>query len=286
MPDPNLPNPGALYILATPIGNLEDLSDRTKRILAEVDLVAAEDTRRTQTLLSHLAIHKPIESYHEHNERDKAEKLLRRLREGASIALVTDAGVPTISDPGAHLVARALAEGIPVSPIPGPSAILSALSVSGFNADRFIFAGYPPRKPGERRAFYAALADSDVPAVIYEAPHRLKESLDDAIAELGGGRVALIAREMTKRFEEIRRDALEDLRRHYDTAEPLGEFTIVLAPEASDGKPSAASNADLTRAAQLLLAAGVHTGDAADILAAAAGVSRNEAYATVLKARP
>lgn len=276
--------PGILYVVATPIGNLEDLSDRARRVLSEVDLVAAEDTRRTQTLLTHLGLGKPIEMYHQHVEREKAEELLAQLRAGKSVALVSDAGVPVISDPGAHLVARAWEEGVVVSPIPGPSAVLSALSVSGFSADRFLFAGYPPRKTGERRAFYRHLASSDVPVAIHESPHRLVESLDDALAEIGPERMTLIAREMTKRYEELLRGPLGELRRPYDEVEPIGEFTLVFAAAEASEAPSA-SRGDALRAAQLLHEAGLPTRQAADILAAASGLSRNEAYALLLDAR-
>lgn len=281
---PSSQPPGILYVVATPIGNLEDLSDRARRVLSEVDIVAAEDTRRTQTLLTHFCLGKPIEMYHQHVEREKAEELLESLRAGKSIALVSDAGVPVVSDPGAHLVARAWEEGVAVSPIPGPSAVLSALSVSGFNADRFLFAGYPPRKASERRAFYRGIAHMDVPTVIHESPHRLVESLDDALTEIGPERMTLIAREMTKRYEELLRGPLGDLRPRYDEVEPIGEFTLVFAPaEASEAPPP--SRGDARRAAQLLCEAGIPTRQAADILAAATGLSRNEAYALLIAAR-
>lgn len=282
---PSSQPPGILYVVATPIGNLEDLSDRARRVLSEVDLVAAEDTRRTQTLLTHLGLGKPIEMYHQHVEREKAEGLLEALRAGKSVALVSDAGVPVISDPGAHLVARAWEEGIAVSPIPGPSAVLSALSVSGFNADRFHFAGYPPRKAGERRAFYRGIRDVRVPTVIHESPHRLVESLDDALAEIGPERTTLIAREMTKRYEELLRGPLGELRGRYDEGEPIGEFTLVFAAAEVSERPPAATG-DPLRAAQLLREAGLPTRQAADILAAASGLSRNEAYALLIKAQP
>ena len=278
---------GILYLVATPIGNLQDMTQRAKQVLAEADLIAAEDTRRTRSLLSHLGIDRPLESYHQHAERIKAARLLARIAKGGSVALVSDAGVPVISDPGAHLVAEAWEMGVRVCPIPGPSAVLTALCASGFSADRFSFAGYPPRKAGERSAFYRALATSEVPAVIYEAPHRIRDSLDDAIAQIGGDRLALIGREMTKQFEEFRRGPLSELRPHYDEVEPLGEYTIVFAPAPGGAESSPLpSDAGVERAAHLLVSAGVHTGDAADILAAATGMSRKDAYAMILNARP
>ncbi len=276
-------SPGTLYLVATPIGNLEDLSDRARRILSEVDLIAAEDSRRTRTLLAHIGAATPIESYHRHTEQEKAARLIARLQEGCAIALVTDAGVPLISDPGTHLVARAWQAGIPVSPIPGPSAVLSALAVAGFPADRFRFAGYPPRKRGDRRAFYRDLVHCEVPVVIYEAPHRLVESLADAAAELGPDRETLIAREMTKQFEEFRRGPLGELVPHYAAVAPLGEFTLVFGPGAAGPPPGTAG--DLARAVSLLIAAGLRTGEAADILAAATGIARNDAYALILTGR-
>lgn len=283
MPQAEPPAPGVLYIVATPIGNLEDITARAKRVLAEVDLVAAEDTRRTRGLLAHLGIDTRLESYHQHAERAKTAALIRRLKAGESIALVADAGVPVVSDPGAHLVNQAWENAIRVSPIPGPSAVLSALSVAGFGADRFLFAGYPPRKPGERRRFYAAIATTQAPAVVCEAPHRIKDSLDDAIAEMGEERMALVAREMTKRFEEFLRAPLRELRDHYDDVDPLGEFTIVFAPAVA--APSSPARGDVAQAAAKLVAAGVRTADAAEILADAAGIGRNDAYALMLSAR-
>ncbi len=276
---------GTLYVVATPIGNVEDVSERARRVLSQAALIAAEDTRRTRTLLSLLGLDRPLESYHRHSEAGKAEALVAVLKAGRDVALVTDAGVPVISDPGWQVVARAWEEGLRVCPIPGPSAALSALSVSGFNADRFLFAGYPPRKRGDRRAFYRDLAQTQVPAVIYEAPHRLRESLEDAVAEVGGDRPALLAREMTKRFEELRRGPLSELRRHYDQVEPRGELTLVLGPAPRAPADAAPPAGDALQAARLLLAAQLPTRTAAAILSAATGMSRKAAYALLLAQR-
>ncbi len=277
--------PGVLYVVATPIGNLGDLSDRVKRVLSEADVIAAEDTRRTETLMNHLGVRKPLESYHQHTEREKAEKLLGILRDGASVALVTDAGVPVVSDPGGHLVELALREGLRVSPIPGPSAALAALSVSGFKADQFTFAGYPPRKRGERRAFYRQIATRAIPTVLFEAPHRVVESLQDAIEELGADREAFIGRELTKQFEELRRGTLAELRAHYDDVDPLGEFTLVIGPAPTLAAPDARADVDVAELLRLIAETELPTKQAAGILSAASGLSRKDAYARVLEAR-
>lgn len=276
---------GCLYIVATPIGNLSDLSDRARQTLTDVDLIAAEDTRRTQTLLAHLGLHRPLQSCHEHNEREKSSQLVEALASGKSVALVTDAGVPVISDPGSHLVATAWERGFRVIPIPGPSAVLSALSVSGFNSDRFFFAGYAPRKSTERRRFYRENATAPFPVVVYEVPHRLRQSLEDAAAELGDDRLVCMAREMTKQFEEVRRESLGELRQHCATVEPLGEYTLVFGPSQIPAEEATPTVGDLQQAARLALEAGLRTGQAADLLAAASGVSRKQAYSLLLRLR-
>lgn len=277
--------PGTLYLVATPIGNLADLSARVSDVLASVDLILAEDTRRTLTLLAALGLHTRLESHHKHTERSRTPDCIAQLQAGRNLALVSDAGVPGISDPGAHLVAAAWEHQIPVVPIPGPSAVLTALAVCGFPADAFTFAGYPPHGASDRKRFYAAHARSRIPIVIFEAPHRLPESLDEAMAQLGADRQALIAREMTKHFEEYRRGTLAQLRGHYDEVEPRGEYTIVFdaAPaEEADEAPTG----NLPETVRLLAASGLPTRQAAEILAAACGVARNAAYDLILSARP
>jgi len=275
---------GILYVVATPIGNLGDLSPRVGQTLAAVDLVASEDTRHTRQLLAHLGIDKPLESYHKHSEREKAETILNALQAGKSVALVSDAGVPVVSDPGAYLVARAWELGIRVVPIPGPSAVLSALAVSGFSGDDFVFAGYPPRKTGARRDFYAQMRSRPSPTVLFEAPHRIAESLRDAAAALGDERLIVVARELTKLYEEVLRGTVGELCRHWETTEPLGEFTIVVSPTEESTAPQAVSNGSALKAAGLLASSGLRTKQAAEILAAATGLSRNEAYEMVLAA--
>lgn len=276
--------PGILYVVATPIGNLADLSQRACDTLAQCDLVVSEDTRHTRGLLSHLGLDKPLHSYHKHSEREKAAGIVDRLLEGKSVALVSDAGVPVVSDPGAHLVALAAERGIRVVPIPGPSAVLSALAVSGFSGDSFVVAGYPPRKSNERRRFYETLAAAAAPTVLFEAPHRIRESLHDAAAVLGEDRPIVVARELTKLYEEVLRGPVGELCRHFAATEPLGEFTIVLSPAEIPATADAAAAGDLDRAVELLAASGLRTRQAADILAAATGLSRNEAYHRMVKA--
>ena len=194
--------PGILYVVATPIGNLEDITMRALRVLKEVSLVACEDTRRTRVLLTHFGIHVPVTSYFEHNKLSKGPAIIRTLQEGKAVALVTDAGTPGISDPGFLLARQARAAGAPVVPVPGPSAVVTALSSAGIPADRFVFEGFLPIKPGRRINRLKALADLEMTIVLYESPHRIVPTLE-AIAEVFGGREIVVARELTKHFEEI-----------------------------------------------------------------------------------
>lgn len=224
--------PGTLFVVATPIGNLEDLSFRALRTLREVDLIAAEDTRRTSKLLAHYEIRKSMVSLHEHNEHREAPRLAARLERGESVALVTDAGTPGISDPGAHLVRLARERQVPVSPIPGPSAVMAALSVSGFPADRFAFLGFPPRSGSARRDWLArAKAESSV-LVIFEAPHRIRQTLSDLV-EIFGERPIQIHRELSKINEEL---VIYTNKESTQKVKELGEFVVVVgeAAEAND----------------------------------------------------
>jgi 16S rRNA (cytidine1402-2'-O)-methyltransferase len=220
--------PGRLQLVATPIGNLEDLSPRAARALAEADLVACEDTRRTGRLLAHLGVKKPLVALHEHNERRRVPQLLARLADGATIALVSDAGTPLLSDPGFPLVRAAIAAGAAVEAIPGSAALVVALVVSGLPPYPFTFAGFPPPKPARRRTFYRALGVLGHTVVVYESPHRLRASLADAVAELGAERPAALARELTKLHEEIVRGTLGELAAWAGERELLGEFVLVL----------------------------------------------------------
>ena len=218
---------GTLYVVATPIGNLEDLTLRALRVLKEVELVACEDTRRTRGLLSHFDIHVPVTSYFAHNQLTKGEALLRVLREGKSVALVTDAGTPGISDPGFLLVRAAREAGIAVVPVPGPSAVIAALSAAGVPADRFVFDGFLPVKPGRRLHRLEALRALEMTVVCYESPHRILASLE-AITQVFGAAEIVVARELTKQFEEIVRGTAAALRERFAAATVRGEFTLVI----------------------------------------------------------
>jgi 16S rRNA (cytidine1402-2'-O)-methyltransferase len=224
--------PGTLFVVATPIGNLEDVTLRALRILRDVSVIAAEDTRRTSRLLQHYSISTPTTSLHEHNETARTPALLKRLQEGESVALVSDAGTPVVADPGARLVAAAHAAGIRVEPIPGPSAVMAALSASGLGGDQFVFAGFPPAKGPQRRKWLAALAAEPRPVVLYEAPHRIRDTLHDILSILGN-RIVAMGRELTKTHEEL-------VVRHIqliisELREPRGEYTVVIAPESEAG---------------------------------------------------
>jgi 16S rRNA (cytidine1402-2'-O)-methyltransferase len=222
---------GTLYVVATPIGNLEDITARALRTLRAVDVVACEDTRRTRQLLTHFDIHTPTVSYYEHNKLTRGPDLLRQLADGRSVALVSDAGTPGISDPGVLLVRESRAAGIPVVPVPGPSAVIAALSASGLPADRFVFDGFLPVKPGRRVNRLKALRELETTVVVYESPHRIVAAME-AIAEVFGDAPVVVARELTKKFEEIitapAAAHLERLR----ASEPRGEFVVVI-PEAT-----------------------------------------------------
>jgi 16S rRNA (cytidine1402-2'-O)-methyltransferase len=220
---------GTLFVVATPIGNLEDITLRALRVLREVDLVACEDTRRTRALLTHFDVHKPTVSYYEHNKLTRGPDLLRQLADGRSIALVTDAGTPGISDPGLLLVREARAQGIPVVPIPGAAAVVTALSASGLGADGFVFDGFLPIKPGKRINRLKALRAMETTVVLYESPHRIVATLG-AIAEVYGEVELVVARELTKQFEEIVTATPAAHLSRLAAVEPRGEFTLVIPP--------------------------------------------------------
>ena len=221
---------GTLYLVSTPIGNLEDITLRALRILKEVELIAAEDTRQTRRLLTHYAIQTPVTSYFEGNQLAKRDKLLARLKDGETIALVSDAGTPTISDPGYPLLQACIAEGIPIVPIPGPSAVITAAAVSGLPLHNFTFEGFLSPKAGKRKRQLTELKTEKRTLILFESPHRLVRFLADVL-EVIGERNIVIARELTKRFEEIfRGNVSEALEKFQDTA-PRGEFTILIAPD-------------------------------------------------------
>lgn len=219
--------PGTLYVVATPLGNLEDVTLRALRVLKEVAVIACEDTRRTRILLSHFGIHAPVTSYFEHNKLRKGARLIETLEHGQSVALVTDAGTPGISDPGFLLVKQAREAGVPVVPVPGPSAVVTALSAAGVPADRFVFDGFLPVKPGRRVHRLEALRDLEMTVVCYESPHRILAALD-AIAQVFGEREIVVARELTKQFEEIVRGSAATLKARFEAGPVRGEFTLII----------------------------------------------------------
>ncbi len=222
---------GRLWVVATPIGNLEDISPRAVRVLGEVDLIAAEDTRHSGRLLLHLGVDRPLVSLHDHNEEARCEELVRRMGDGISIALIADAGTPLISDPGYRLVRAARAAGIVVQAVPGPSAVLAALSVAGLPTDRFRFEGFLPASGSSRRRRLEQIASYAETCVLFEATHRIARTLQELASHCGGTRLAVVCRELTKRFEESHDGSLDELAAHYaaSDAERRGEFAIVLA---------------------------------------------------------
>lgn len=223
---------GTLFVLATPIGNLEDASPRSLRILRESAVVACEDTRNTRKLLRHFEISSPVVSFHQHSGTGRRDELIGRLKRGESVALVTDSGTPAVSDPGSALVSAALDEGIPVRTIPGPSALAAALSISGFPANRVVFEGFLPVKGGKRRRAMEAMVDEERTIVLYEGPHRVAKTLRE-LSEILGDRRVTVARELTKKFEEVWRAELAEAAARYEREKPRGEFTLVLEPRKS-----------------------------------------------------
>jgi len=276
-------SPGTLYLVATPIGNLEDLTYRARRILAEVDLIACEDTRHTRHLLTHYGITTPTVSFHEHNEAARTSELLQRLQRGEDVALVSDAGTPAVSDPGYPLVREAAAAGISVVSVPGPSAVMAALTVSGLPPDRFVFLGFLPRRLGERRRALEAAAALPWTLVFFEAPHRITAVLEDIEAVLGDRRVAL-ARELTKKFEEVFRGTVADALGHLRAHAPRGEFTIVVEGTGETGKQKE-GEADAGERMRALLDAGLPPAEAVQDVMRTAGLTRRQAYDLMLRAR-
>jgi 16S rRNA (cytidine1402-2'-O)-methyltransferase len=276
---------GRLQVIATPIGNLADLSERARRALSEADLIAAEDTRRTQILLNSIGSAKPLVSLHEHNEAQRVPGLLERLAAGATIALVSDAGTPVLSDPGLELVRRAAAAGYEVIGIPGPSAITAALAVAGLPAARFCFEGFLPARARERRTALAALSREARTLVFFEAPHRIVKTLADMAAEFGDERQAVVARELTKVHETLYRGTLAQLaeRAAREAHFARGEITVVV-----HGATAAAGDLDalLLQRSVELLAGQLPPARVAAIAAQLSGASRADAYALALRAAP
>ena len=272
---------GTLYLVATPIGNLEDVSLRALRILKEVRLIAAEDTRRAQRLFSHYQIRTPVTSYYRDNELKKLDFLLRKLEQG-DLALISEAGMPTISDPGYLLVEKALEEGFPVVPIPGPSAITCALAASGLPSQQFLYLGFLPRRAAARQKLLERVAGEPYTLVAFEAPHRLRDSLGD-MQRLWGERRAAIARELTKLHEEILRGRLSELAEHFQRVQPRGEFTLVI--EGAREKRDRSDEIALQEALAELKRRGVSLRDGAKILAKVTSLSPRQLYQLGLKER-
>ncbi|MEZ4422421.1 MAG: 16S rRNA (cytidine(1402)-2'-O)-methyltransferase [Gemmatimonadota bacterium] len=266
-----------LYLVSTPIGNLADVTLRALDTLRRVDLVLAEDTRRTRILLDHHGIGTPLSSLHEHNEARRVESVLERLADGGTVALVSDAGTPLVSDPGSRLVRSVVEAGHPVVPIPGPSAVLAALVASGLPGERFTFLGFAPRKGAERQRTLERVSASEETCVLFEAPPRLVRLLTDLAEACGEDREACVAREVTKMHEEFRRGVLRELADHYQAHPPRGEVTLVVAPSA----PRGVEDPDIEASARALLAEGLRPSQAAQALSQRLGISRNHAYRVV-----
>lgn len=266
--------PGRLYVVSTPIGNLEDITYRAVRILKEVDWVACEDTRTTRRLLDHYGISKPTVSYYEHNEAERAAELIARIEQGETGALVSDAGTPLLSDPGYRLVHAAAEAGVRVEALPGPSALLAGLVVSGLPTDRFLFAGFLPAKPGQRRHLLESLAGEAATLVFYEAPHRIVESLEDIAAVLGP-RHMVVARELTKIHEEVLRGTADEIRESLIMRDAIrGEFVVMIgkadAPQAPD--------VPIEVTIETLIGAGIDRMEAIKTVARERGLSKREVY--------
>lgn len=276
---------GVLYLCATPIGNLEDITFRAVRVLKEANLIAAEDTRHTRKLLNHYEIHTATVSYHEHNKLERGPELINRLLQGQTIALVSDAGMPGISDPGTHLTQLAIEAGITVIPVPGANAALSALVASGLETTNFTFVGFLPKTKKKRRELLEQLVKQPYTLLFYESPHRIKETLKE-LETAFGDRPAAACRELTKKFEEFNRSTLLGLQQHFAAVEPRGEFTLVVQGAGAGPEPDLGSKDEvsLPEAVALLMAKGAAKKDALRQVAVDRGISRRDVYQAVLEA--
>jgi len=282
-----IPGP-ALYVVGTPIGNLEDITLRALRVLKEVDVIACEDTRQTQKLINHFAIATRTTSYHEHNEMTKSAELVKEMQEGASVALVTDAGMPGISDPGYRLITLAVRHHVPVVPVPGASAFLAALVASGLATDSFRFSGFLPAKRGERRAALEAVKGSSRTQVFYEAPHRIVEALEDVVELLGESRHVVVAREVTKIHEEFLRGRVGEVLTNLKARDAVkGEITLLIGKAEEDdvgtatiGRPSVRQ-----RTEQIMAAENIDEKAALKRVAKERGISKSEAYREMQRSR-
>lgn len=273
---------GTLYLCATPIGNLEDMTYRAVRILGEVELIAAEDTRHTRQLLTHFAIHTKLTSYHEHNKFTKGPELIEYLCSGKDLVCVSDAGLPGICDPGSHLAELAIAQGIRVSPLPGANAGLSALICSGLDTTLFTFVGFLPRTAKKQQEKLSQVQDYAGTLIFYEAPHHLKGTLR-AIYSVLGDRKAVLGRELTKKFEEFRRGTLSELLSYYESETPRGEFVILVAGTSeNETKAEPIINASPVELCQKFIAEGMDKKEAMRKTAKTLGISRREVYKSLL----
>ncbi len=270
---------GTLYVVATPIGNLQDFSPRAQSTLQQVALIAAEDTRHSRQLLNHFAIHTPLQALHEHNEQAVTQQLLQRLQAGEDIALISDAGTPLISDPGARLVSAAHQQQIPVSPIPGPSALITALSAAGFAADQFSFLGFLPSKSHARQQLLQKHTDLEHTLVFYEAPHRIQDCLADLCQVFGAQREAALAKELSKVFETIKRGSLEELQAWLNSKAEYrkGEFVVLLAGASKERELDAQAEQVLR-----LLLAELPIKQASRLASQISGLPKNALYAQAL----
>ncbi|MFW2372286.1 MAG: 16S rRNA (cytidine(1402)-2'-O)-methyltransferase [Gammaproteobacteria bacterium] len=272
----------SLYIVATPIGNRADISQRAIEVLSEVDVIAAEDTRHSGQLLHYYNISRPMLAYHDHNEAQQAEHILQRLREGASVALISDAGTPLMSDPGYRLVKAAQQAGIPVSPIPGPCAAVAALSASGLATDQFCFVGFPPARSTARKNFFQGLSQHTATLVFYESSHRIMDSIRDMLEVFGDSRTAVLARELTKKFETIRQASLSELLIWLgsDSNQQKGEFVLLL-----EGNPPREAteefNLELDHILKVLLDE-LPVKQASQLAARISGLKKNQVYKRAL----
>ena len=273
-----------LYIVGTPIGNLGDMSPRAREVLEAVDFIAAEDTRVSLKLLNHFGIKKPMVSYYQHNLRERGEQILRRLQNGESCAIVTDAGMPCISDPGEDLVAICHDAGIPVRVVPGPTAALSALAASGLPTGRFAFEGFLSVKPGSRRERLEEVKDDPRTLIFYEAPHKLRSTLADMAAAFGGGRRITLCREITKIYEEYTKTTLEQAVELYRDREPKGEFVLIIEGAPPPEGPSLSFPEAVALVVQMT-GCGVSLSDAAKSVAADSGYKKGELYKAALEQR-
>ncbi|NLJ81071.1 MAG: 16S rRNA (cytidine(1402)-2'-O)-methyltransferase [Firmicutes bacterium] len=272
-----------LYVCPTPIGNLEDITLRVLRVLKEADLILAEDTRRTRRLLRHFKIKKPLTSFHDHNEKEKSRMVISLLEQGQKIALVSDAGMPGISDPGVFLIKKVIEQGLPLEVLPGANAALVGYLQSGFLGDAFLYYGFLPRRSRERLRVLESLQDWPYPLIFYEAPHRLAAMLADVLAVLGN-RAISVSRELTKQFEETRRGTVDELLAFYRENTPRGEFVVTVSGREEEA--GGIEESDISQLLQKLLSGGLSTKDAVEQVSKKYRLPRNQVYRIALEVKP